>query len=136
MKIYLDTNVLISAFIIKGTCNDLVDHCIGAHEVLVSSYVLDEFKRVINKKFTFTPAKIEYTEKFISQKFTIVPEGTLKVTICRDRKDNPVLSSAYEAKADCIVSGDKDLLELKNFKKIPIIAPSGFLKWERKHSKD
>jgi len=130
MKVFFDTNVLLSAFISQGTCSDVFDHCLDEHDILISAYVFDEFKRVFRKKFKFTLSKVEAAEKFITQQLNFVPEGKLKVTVSRAPKDNPVLSSAYEAKTDCILTGDIDLLVLKKFKKIPIIPSIGFRKFE------
>lgn len=54
-------------------------------------------------------------------------EPKKKVTICRDFKDNILLEVALTGKADFLVSGDKDLLVLKKFKKTKIIFPADFL---------
>jgi putative PIN family toxin of toxin-antitoxin system len=52
---------------------------------------------------------------------------TQKVTVCRNPKDDKFLEAALVAKADCIVSGDADLLVLNPFEDIPILRPSEFL---------
>ncbi len=39
MKIVLDTNVLIAAFISHGTCNELLEHCALNHEVILSPFI-------------------------------------------------------------------------------------------------
>ena len=51
---------------------------------------------------------------------------TQKVTACRDPKDDKFLEAALVAKADCIVSGDTDLLVLNPFEEIPILRPAEF----------
>ena len=54
---------------------------------------------------------------------------TQQIFVCRDYKDNMFLSLAVSAQANCIVSGDKDLLTLHPFNEIPILTPAGFLKY-------
>jgi len=53
---------------------------------------------------------------------------TESVTVCRDLTDDHLLSLAIEADADCIVTGDKDLLVLNPFRGIPIVTPAEFIK--------
>ena len=43
MKILLDTNVLIAAFVARGRCADLLEHCIERHDLFTSEFILDEF---------------------------------------------------------------------------------------------
>ena len=62
----------------------------------------------------------------------MVEPARLNENVCRDRDDDNVLAAALEAKADCIVTGDKDLLILKNFRGIKIISPSDFWEFEVK----
>jgi uncharacterized protein len=45
---------------------------------------------------------------------------------CRDRSDLPVLCTALASTADCLVTGDRDLLEIKQFQAIPILSPRAF----------
>jgi putative PIN family toxin of toxin-antitoxin system len=56
-------------------------------------------------------------------------ETTEKITECRDPRDNKFLELAVCGRADCIVSGDDDLLDLNLFREIPIITPREFLSW-------
>lgn len=54
-------------------------------------------------------------------------EPELRISVCRDPKDNKFLELAVAANADCIVTGDKDLLVLNPFRGIKIISPADFL---------
>ena len=56
MKVLLDTNVLIAAFITSGVCSDLLDHCIGQHKAVVSEFILDEFRKHMGGKFRYITA--------------------------------------------------------------------------------
>ena len=54
-------------------------------------------------------------------------EITAPVVACRDPKDDKFLSLALTAKADCIITGDKDLLVLRPFREIPVLSSTDFL---------
>ena len=49
------------------------------------------------------------------------------MTACRDPKDDKFLEAALAVRADCIVSGDADLLDMTSFEEIPILRPAEFL---------
>ena len=61
------------------------------------------------------------------EKEALFIEPVVKISECRDPKDNKFLELAVAGKADCIVTGDKDLLELHPFRNIRIITPKEFL---------
>jgi putative PIN family toxin of toxin-antitoxin system len=50
-----------------------------------------------------------------------------KVTACRDPRDDKFLEAAVAKQTDCIVSGDRDLLDMTSFEEIPILRPTEFL---------
>jgi len=59
MRIVLDTNVLIASFITRGTCRDLIDHCLRHHDLLTSEFILNEFSDVLNRKFRIAREQAE-----------------------------------------------------------------------------
>jgi len=105
------------------------DKTVAIGQLLYSSEVLAELIAVINRpkfdKFLSLVDKIAFIRKYssLAELVTI----THSVTDCRDPKDNKFLELALSGQADCIISGDKDLLVLHPFKNIPIITPSAFL---------
>ena len=60
----------------------------------------------------------------------IVEPAPLKESVCRNPDDDMVLATALSGNADCLVSGDKDLTEMKAFENIPILKPSDFSAFE------
>ena len=58
-------------------------------------------------------------------------KATEKIQVCRDPKDNMILELAVSGQADCIVTGDKDLLTLNPFRRIQILTPTEFLKLKK-----
>ncbi len=51
MKIFLDTNVLIAAFLSNGLCHELFEYCVINHNLFTSEFVLDEFREKLEGKF-------------------------------------------------------------------------------------
>ncbi len=111
MKILLDTNVLISAFIFGGKSGSLLSKLFDSeHEIYVSEYVDQEFKETLNLKW---PDKADKAYDLL-HKMTAIHfcESTdQKLGDLRDRKDIPVLSDALYHNVDLILTGDKDFLE-------------------------
>ena len=110
MRVLLDTNVLISAFVFGGAAGRLLEKLFdGDFELLVSDYVEKEFCAKIEEKWPdkFDQVYSLYKElPFIFCESSSVCEGSL-----RDPKDIPVLSDALFHQVDVILSGDKDFLE-------------------------
>lgn len=127
MKIFADTNVLVSAFTARGLCADLLEIILADHQLITGEYVLQEFKRVLITKLNVPDDKVMDTLRFLKNYHVEpVPEEPSEVKV-RDEDDRWVLESALRAKADILVTGDKDLLVLsKDITQIKIISPRGF----------
>lgn len=130
MKILLDTNVLIAAFITPGICNELLEHCLRRHQVVLSEFLLTEFHTHLVHKFHFRTREIRGAVELLRSRTIVVVPTTLPNPVCRDPDDDQVLGTALAGQVDCIVTGDKDLLDLKEFNSIVIIKPSDFLAFE------
>jgi putative PIN family toxin of toxin-antitoxin system len=136
MKVFFDTNVLIAAFVARGLCSDLFDHCLAEHTICISQWVLDEFCDRLIKKFRFTKANVDKAAAFIVQHAVMLAGDPLPSRICRDPDDDNVLAAAINGRVHCVVTGDEDLLVLKKIQKIPIIKPSEFWKFEKGRRKN
>lgn len=110
MKILLDTNVLISAFVFGGNAGKLLSELFDTdHELYVSEYVDQEFKDKLIEKW---PSKAELAySKFHKMSFHFCESTDQSFGTLRDRKDIPVLSDAIYHDVDLILTGDKDFLE-------------------------
>lgn len=109
MKIFLDTNVLISAFVFGGNIRkQLVELLDSKHEVCVSKYVDEEFRKKLFDKWNDI-AEAVYS---LYRKMDFVFYDSIDENLCslRDKKDEPVLSDAIFYHADVLLTGDKDLL--------------------------
>ena len=133
MRVVLDTNVLVAAFVARGVCADLFERVIADHELVLSPQILDEFDRVMTSKLPFDQTRVERALALFRRVGRIVTPETLEEPVCRDRDDDAVLALARSAGATCLVTGDDDLLILESFEQIQIISPRAFLTFEPQH---
>jgi uncharacterized protein len=120
-----DTNVLLAGMFTHGVCEGLLDYCLASdrHAIVVSKYILDEFVRVAVRKFRVpTSVAEEAAQKLLMQTESVRPMR-VEPGACRDAEDLPILGTLLAAEADYLVTGDRDLLDLKTFQSIPIISP-------------
>ena len=130
MKLLLDTNVLVAALVARGTCSDLLEHCVRHHVVICSRLLLDELRDVLTRKVRQREADVRATVRLFEETFTLVTPAPLAAPACRDTDDDVVLATARAGECAVIVTGDQDLLILDPFQGIRILAPSAFWKWE------
>lgn len=134
MRILLDTNNLISASIAVGNPRELLLRALAKEFVLITSHeLLKELEDVISRhKFELSSSE---RYKFISTVRNSVElietKSDFKI-IKEDPDDNNVLNAAYDGKADYIVTGDPDVLKLKEFEGIKIVTASEMLEILRK----
>ena len=114
-KIILDTNIYISALIFSDLFKDKVLKIINNHHIIISKNILNELENKLENKFN------------VSKKVLSILKNDPVINICRDKKDNYLLLLAQFTKADYLITGDKDLLILKKYKKTKIVAINDFL---------
>ncbi|MGN0339409.1 MAG: putative toxin-antitoxin system toxin component, PIN family [Lachnospira sp.] len=116
MRILIDTNILISAALnSNGTPYQAFVKAVSyPNHGIVCEQNIDEMRRIFNRKF---PDKIYALEAFLSLAMltlevvpTPVEECCLEKKI-RDINDRPILRAAVKARADVLLTGDKDFLE-------------------------
>ena len=128
LKIILDTNVLVSAFIMDGKPSKLLHESLRHKKcvLLSSSRLINEAARVLSRpkfeRYSAVSVNILYPNLFdlvtVKSKFRAVPD---------DPDDDMVINAAYDGRADYIVSGDRHLLKMKEFKGIPIVTVARML---------
>lgn len=125
MKIMLDTNILISAFVFGGRIWDILKILLSMNfKLYVSEYVDAEFKNTLNKKWSNRAEKIY--SMYRSTDFVFCSSTSETFGHLRDEKDIPVLSDAIYHKVDILLTGDKDFLEA-DIEKPQIVSPSELL---------
>ena len=131
LRVVLDTNVLVSGLAYPGSVPGHIVNAWrqGGLEVVLSHYILNEMTRVLPRlpRVHLTPTEIrDLADSFMFQADIVEPEGAQDASL-RDPADQPVLLTLVAAKADYLVTGDKDLLALAG--QYPIINPAMF--WAR-----
>ncbi|HEO66260.1 MAG TPA: putative toxin-antitoxin system toxin component, PIN family [Spirochaetes bacterium] len=126
MKLVLDTNVLFSAFATRGLANSIFELCLDRHIIIISEHILRELQRNLHKKLKMPEDKVQMVIDYLREVCTISRHTILEDNICRDKEDDKILGLSDESKADFIITGDKDLLVLKEFNSVPIITPREF----------
>ena len=130
MRVFLDTNVLVSAFATRGLCTDVVQAVLAEHDLVLGETVLKELERTLTKKFKAPAQTARETVEFLeSEAVAVVRAAKLPGIEMRDSADRRVLGEAIEGSADVLVTGDKDLLEVADEAPMPVVTPRGF--WDQ-----
>ncbi|MDX2130372.1 MAG: putative toxin-antitoxin system toxin component, PIN family [Chloroherpetonaceae bacterium] len=131
MLFVFDTNTLVSAIIkTESVPAQALDKAKKLGTIIFSEITKEEYLLAIQRekfnKYLPLTERLSRANQLIESSEIINIKTTL-VNVCRDINDIKFLNLAIECKASCIVSGDKDLLVLNPFQKIPIIKPSEFI---------
>ena len=128
MKVVFDSNIFISAFAIPGGKAEqaFLQAIKETFTLYTSVSILTETSQKLREKFGWDDKRIIRLLKYIKTVAIILKtEPTLHAL--KDEPDNRILECAIEGKVDFIVTGDKHLLDLINYKEIKIVTLSGFL---------
>ena len=126
MRVVLDANVLVAAFAARGLCEAVYETCLAEHEIALSEHLLREVRRALRGKLKVSVERADEVVAFIRENSRVVKPANVETHACRDPQDLPVLGTLLAAGADCLVTGDQDLLTLKSFRSIPILSPRAF----------
>jgi putative PIN family toxin of toxin-antitoxin system len=135
MRLVLDANVLIAAFVARGVCAELLEYCVREHEPVTSEAILEEVRRNLVDKVKVTTTQAERTVRLLRTRFEVVEPVALEAQVSRDPDDDVVLGTAIAGGCDTIVSGDRDLLDLTTHRGIEIVSPGGFWSFESQRSR-
>jgi len=128
-RFVFDTNAIISAVLIKRSISRRAfDKAISEGELLVSAETIDELNRVLGRedfaRYVTEDERMEFLAVLLREARLV--EVNVYVSECRDPQDNKFLELAISGEAECIVSGDQDLLVLHPFRGISIVTPRDF----------
>jgi putative PIN family toxin of toxin-antitoxin system len=129
MKLVLDTNIFISSFFWGGNPRKLMTRIIDGEDTLfISNEILHEvFSVMARPKFNVSHRQITHFINSIEEiSCRVIPLGIIQ-GVCRDSDDDKILECAVLGNVDFIISGDSDLLSLKEFQEIPIITASEYI---------
>ena len=129
MKVYFDTNVLVSAFTARGLCADLMRVVLAEHELVTGEVNVRELHRVLVEKFHAPKSVVVSVESQLRDHLVIPAPEAPSTILIRDPDDAWVLATALVSGADMLVTGDQDLLEIAAAVPLPILTPR--LAWEQ-----
>jgi putative PIN family toxin of toxin-antitoxin system len=113
-KVVIDASVIISAAF-GGKPLEAVARALKDHDVFISESILEELEGVLRRLLKkLSPEQIHYLQEKVSQVLEVarrIPVST-NLALSRDAKDDHYLSLCKEARADFLISGDRDLLDL------------------------
>lgn len=129
MRLVLDTNVLISAFVFPGGAPEAVYRLAleGDVEFVTSPPLLAEFGRILGERFDWDPGMAEHAVAQVARVGEIVRPAPRVRVVIDDPSDDRVLEAAAEGGAELIISGDRHLLRLRTWQGIEIEKPATFL---------
>lgn len=130
VKAVVDTNIWISALLNAGgprKITELIEP--GFFTPVVSKEIIEELVTVVNRPRLAAKIQEERTSRLIAliRKTAIIVEFSEIPKVSRDPKDDVFLACAMASSADYLVTGDKDLLCLKEHGKTRIVSPAAFL---------
>jgi putative PIN family toxin of toxin-antitoxin system len=134
LRFVLDTNVIVSAALLAGSVpRQAFDVALNGGKLLISVPMLLELAEVLSRhklnKYLFEEERMRFLIALLKEAELV--EIIEEVFDCRDAKDNKFLELAVSGKANCVVSGDNDLLVLSPFRGIPVLTPREFLGYIR-----
>lgn len=136
MRVFLDTNVLVSAVATRGLCAEVLHVVVAEHDLVLGERVLGELRQVLRQKIGLGAGAIEDVERFLRRQGQVV-RGTRAPSVrVRDAADSHVLAEAIEAGVDVVVTGDHDLLEVAAKAPVSIVTPRGFWDLLRTESRE
>lgn len=132
MRVFPDTNFLISAFATQGFSATVFRYILSEHQLLTGEFVIGDLKRILKNKMKVPESEIARFEVFL-RKFEVIklPDLISEFTIS-DPDDAVVLQSAMNGNAEWLITGDQDLLVLADLFELPRIVTARQF-WEITH---
>ncbi len=123
---FLDTNVLVSALATRGLCADVFRHVLAEHTLVTGQVVQKELRRVLWTRIKLPTNTVDAIEDLLREHEVVPKPEKAADIVVRDPDDRWVLASAVSAKADVLVTCDRDLLELGSNAPFPVVDTRGF----------
>jgi putative PIN family toxin of toxin-antitoxin system len=133
LRVFLDTNVLVSAFATRGVCADVLRVVLAEHTLVTGEVVLRELGRALRKRIGLPVGAVNEIDQFLRE-HEVAPKPAARAAVPkRDPDDQWVVASAIDSRIDVLVTGDRDLLDIASDAPIKIVDPRGFWDLVRKN---
>lgn len=129
MRVFLDTNVLLSALATRGLCAELYERLLTEHEVVIGEPVVAEVLDIMRRKFRASNKLLAKVEVELRLLEIVSAQPVAPALPIKDREDPWIVACALAGKADCFVTGDAELLGLGKVESMPIFSPRAC--WEK-----
>jgi putative PIN family toxin of toxin-antitoxin system len=126
VRVFLDTNVVVSAVATRGLCADLFRVVVAEHELVVGEVVLEELRRVLRANFRVPAERVTELEELLRGYETVDRPAQPEPVGVRDSADAWNLASARAAAVDVLITGDDDLLTLAERLPFRVLSPRAF----------
>ena len=132
MRVFLDTNVLVAAFATRGLCADVMRVVLAEHQLITGEVVLTELRSVLIRRIKLPQGKVDDIVELLRDQEVVPKPANPSEVLVRDPADRWILASAVAGRADVLVTGDRDLLDVADKASLPILDPRGFWNLLRK----
>ncbi|MCK6481693.1 MAG: putative toxin-antitoxin system toxin component, PIN family [Planctomycetaceae bacterium] len=126
MRVLLDTNVLLSAFAVRGLCSDVLREVLQRHELLWCDQVVLEVERNLARKFRMPAGEIASLLGFLEDAAARVEPAPGVAVPGLDQGDEAVVRAAVGGRADFLVTGDAAILRIGRCGGTEILSPRAF----------
>ena len=128
MRVFLDTNVLVSAFASRGLCAEVLELVLLDHDLILGRHVLRELEKALREKVKLPVIRSIEIIDFVSSEATQIVDKAEPASVNVDAADARVLGEALTSHADLFVTGDAALLRIAALGALKIVSPRRF--WE------
>jgi len=128
MKVILDANVIIAAFASRGLCSAVFELCLDRFDIVLSEVILQEVYINLIDTIKLPSPQCDSIVLYLREHCVLSEIDDVDESTCRDKNDLHVSGLAQHSSADYLITGDKDLLDLFQYKNTKIITPRQF--WE------
>jgi putative PIN family toxin of toxin-antitoxin system len=123
LRVFLDTNVLVSALATRGLCAELYERLLTQHEMVTGEPVIAEVLDVLQRKFRAGGDLLTKVEAEL-RLLDVVPAQPVAPTLpIQDQEDPWIIACALAGKVDCFVTGDAELLQLGKVEGLSVVSP-------------
>jgi len=127
MRVVFDTNIFISALVFPGSqAEKAIQKIIERDTLLISKAIINEVLLVLSRKFSSDPEELSRIAVYLAELGEMVRPAK-KVRVFQDEADNRIIECAFSGRADVIVTGDKEMLTLKEYRGTRIISLREYL---------
>ncbi len=128
MRVVFDTNIFISAFVIPGSQAEkaILKIIKSGDSLIISKEIIDEVLSVLSLKFSRDREALSQIAVYLSEIAELV-RPTERIRIFKDEPDNRIIECALQGKADVVVTGDKEMLKIEQFRETRIISLKEYL---------